>query len=313
MDTLDVRIYREVFHGKTGPPLESDIRKSYRSAAKKLKIDEVTVRNRIRRLQLSGFLKGWRLVVNPTLLGVRFGQLWLNVRPLSGKDDVIRKLSLMPGVSVISDYYGSGLTIVIVYESEISGKKEFELIAEISNADSLIRSNIPFPECSIELTRTDWRIVKAIQTNPRQSYNVISTEVGISEKTAKRRLQRMIEERALFIVPSINPKALDGAIVADLVVFYANRKAKSDVDRRIVSQVDKFLIRAQLMDTEHSFFNLIIRNIAEAKEILTWVKQQSGVGTAFVELVQNRIELYEMLNEPVDKKLAEPSISIRAS
>lgn len=313
MDSLDVRIYREFFHGRTGPPLESDIRRSYRSAAKKLRIDEVTIRNRIKRLQLSGFLKGWRLVVNPTLLGLRFGQLWLNVRPLSGKDDMIRKLSLMHGVLVISDYYGSGLTLVVVYESEIAAKKEFELIAEISNAESLIRANIPFPECSIELTRTDWRIVKTIQTDPRQSYNVISREAEISEKTTKRRLQRMIEERALFIVPSINPKALDGAIIADLVVFYPNREAKSDIDKRIVSHVDKFLIRAQLMDTEHSFFNLIIRNIAEAKEILTWVKQQPGIGTAFVELVQNRIEFYESLNEPVEKKLAELSLYIRSS
>ena len=123
----------------------------------------------------------------------------------------------------------------------------------------------------------------------------------------------MIEERALFVIPSLNPKALDGAIIADLVVFYANPESKSGVDERIVSQFDKLLIRAELGDIEHGFFNLIIRNISKAKEILTWVKEQPGVGRAFVELVQDRIEVYESFNEPVDKKLAETSISIRAS
>jgi len=46
------------------------------------------------------------------------------------------------------------------------------------------------------------------------------------QKTVKRRLQKMIEEKALFVIPSWNPKALDGAIIADLVVFYANPGSK---------------------------------------------------------------------------------------
>ncbi len=300
---MDVRVYREFFHGRTGPPLGSDIRRSYRSVARKLGIDEVTIRNRIKRLQQSGFLKGWRVLVNPSLVSVRFAQLWLNVRPLSAKDDLIAKLSLIHGVAVISDYYGSGLTVIIIYENEISAKREFELIKRMANAESMVHGNIPFPGCTIELTHTDWRIIRAIQADPRQSYPIIAREVGISQKTVKRRLQRMIEERALFVIPSLNPKALEGAIIADLVVFYASPESKAGVDKRIVSRLDELLIRAQVSDMEHGFFNLIIWNISKAKEILAWVREQPGVGSAFIELVQDRIELYESLNEPVDKKL----------
>lgn len=309
---MDVRVYREFFHSRTGLPLESDIRRSYRSVAKKLGIDEVTIRNRINRLQQSGFLKGWRVIVNPSLLSVRFAQMWLNVRASSAKDDLIAKLSLLHGVVAISDYYGSSLTVIIMYESEISAKREFELITRMANAESSVHGNIPFPECTIELTHTDWRTIKAIQANPRQSYPIIAREVGVSQKTIKRRLQRMIEERAIFVIPSLNPKALEGAIIADLVVFYANSGLKAGVDKRIVSRLDELLIRAELGDIEHGFFNLIIRNISKAKEILTWVKEQPCVGNAFIELVQDRIELYEPLNEPVDKKLTKASISIGA-
>ncbi len=35
------------------------------------------------------------------------------------------------------------------------------------------------------------------------------------------------------------------------------------------------------------------------------MKEQPGVGRAFIELVQDRIEVYESFNEPVDRKLAE--------
>ena len=278
--------------------------------ARKLRVDEVTVGNRIKRLQQSGFLKGTRLIVNPGLLGVRVAQLWFDVRPPSAKDDLIRKLSLMHGVLAISDSHGPSLTLVIMYESEISVKKEFELIAEMSNAQNLVRGNIPFPECAIELTHTDWKIIKVIQTDPRQSYSVISREVGMSQKTVKRRLQRMIEEKALFVIPSWNPKALDGAIIADLVVFYANSGSKADLDQRIVSQFDELLISTRFSDIDHGFFNLMISNISKAKEILAWVNKQPGVGKAFIELVQDRIEVYESFNEPVDKKLTESSTSI---
>ena len=312
MDSLDVKVCRELFHERTSPLLDPDFRRSYRSMARKLRVDEVTVRNRIKRFQQSGFLKGWQLIVNPGLLGVRFAQLWFDVRPPSAKDDLIRKLSLMHGVLAVSDSYGSSLALVMMYEGEISAKKEFELIASMSNAQNLVRANIPFPECAIELTHTDWKIIKVIQTDPRQSYSVISREVGMSQKTVKRRLQKMIEEKALFVIPSWNPKALDGAVIADLVVFYTNPGFKADLDQRIISQFDELLISTRLSDIEHSFFNLLIRNIYKAKEILAWVNEQPGVGKAFIELVQDRIEVYESFNEPVDKKLTEASISIRA-
>jgi DNA-binding Lrp family transcriptional regulator len=243
MDSLDVRIYREFFHSKTGPPLESDIHRSYRSMAKKIGIDEVTIRNRIKKLHQSGFLKGWHLVVNPSLVGVKWSQIWLNVRRPSDKDDLIGKLSSMSGVLTISDYYGSALTVIVMQEDDFSANKEFEVIAKISNAENLTRASIPFPRCSIELGQTDWRIVKAIQASPRQSYSVVSSKLGVSEKTVKRRLQRMIQEDVLFVLPSLNPRGLSGAMLTDLVVFYANPGSKTDVDNRIVSKFDKLLIR----------------------------------------------------------------------
>jgi hypothetical protein len=51
--------------------------------------------------------------------------------------------------------------------------------------------------------------------------------------------------------------------------------------------------------------------VSKANEILAWVNEQPGVGKAFMELVQDRIEVYESLNEPVNKKLAEASKSVK--
>jgi DNA-binding Lrp family transcriptional regulator len=309
LDNLDVRVFRELWQGSVAAPLEPDIRRSYRSMARKLGVDEVTFRNRVRRFQQIGLLKGWLLAVNPTLFGMKVGQLWLGVQSSSAKDDLINELSSMRGVLAVMDCYGPSLTLVIMYESETALGEELEAIARISKNENVVRVNIPVPKCAAKLTKTDWEIIKAIQTNPRLSYSLISKEVGVSTRTAKRRLEKMIEELALFALPSIDPKALIGATIADLVVFYANPKAKTQVDNEITAQLDELLMRAELGDVEHGFFNLVIQNISKAKDILTWVNALPGVRSAFIELVRDRIEAYGSFNELVEKKLAEASIS----
>jgi DNA-binding Lrp family transcriptional regulator len=103
LDNLDVRVLRELWQGSVAAPLEPDIRRSYRSMARKLGIDEVTFRNRVRRFQQIGLLKGWLLAVNPTLFGMKVGQLWLGVQSSSAKDDLINELSSMRGVLAVMD------------------------------------------------------------------------------------------------------------------------------------------------------------------------------------------------------------------
>jgi len=63
-------------------------------------------------------LEGVAVIVNPGLMGVRFAQLWFDVRLPSAKDDLIRKLSSTHGVLAISDSHGPSLSLVIMYESE---------------------------------------------------------------------------------------------------------------------------------------------------------------------------------------------------
>jgi predicted HTH transcriptional regulator len=96
-----------------------------------------------------------------------------------------------------------------MYESETAFRDELEAIARMSKNENVTRVNIPVPRCAAKLTKTDWEIIKTIQTNPRLSYSLISKEVGVSARTAKRRLEKMIEELALFALPSIDPKAPD--------------------------------------------------------------------------------------------------------
>jgi DNA-binding Lrp family transcriptional regulator len=66
-DNLYSRILRELYSPAW---LRKSGRESYIELAKKLGIDDQTVRSAIGRMQKSGFLKTWSISLNPHLLGM---------------------------------------------------------------------------------------------------------------------------------------------------------------------------------------------------------------------------------------------------
>jgi DNA-binding Lrp family transcriptional regulator len=315
MDDLDIRIYRALLHGETGPPFESEIRRSYRSVARRLGIDEVTANNRIKRFWKMGFLRGWQLVVNPELLGVSWTQTWFDVVPPAAKSEVISRVSSMDGVLTLSNYLGPGLTAIVMTRdggdshSSSSWSREkrsnVETISAVSGTNRIRIGDIRFPRPSVRPSPLDWRIIEAIQTNPRESYDAISRALRASSKTIKRRLGSLIDSQAVFVLPSFDPSALTGAMMADLVIFYSSRKSKAALDSEVVTRFDRILMRAELSDQRHGFFNLVVRNSSELGLLLNWVEEaRPRLEDAFVELVVDRIEIYGSLGKVLDGMLA---------
>jgi len=101
MDSLDTRIIREMLESKATSPVDSNVRKSLSSIARKLRVDENTVKNRIDRLRRSGFLRGWWVGINPNLVNQKMAQIWFDVKNSSAKQEVIEKIALIPGVALI--------------------------------------------------------------------------------------------------------------------------------------------------------------------------------------------------------------------
>jgi DNA-binding Lrp family transcriptional regulator len=299
LDILDVRIVREFAQDRGMYPLQSDIRQSSKKVAGKLKIDEATVRYRIRNLRGSGFLRSWYVIPNPGLSLLKVAHIRLDIPQVRSttKQDVIRKIKLIEGVWMVTNHFGSSMRVVLCFGHEASLKKQIELIAEISNCDDLLYREIHFPRCTIELTEHDLMLVTSIQTDPTKPYDGIARETGMSNKTAKRRLERMIRGRALFVIPSFAPRALDGAMLAELFVVYDGPENTAGTNDGIASHLDQNLVSAQLGDPEHTFFLLVITNISQVNEILDWVRQQPGVKSAFMDLVEERIEQYEALGQ----------------
>ncbi len=67
-DTLDLRIMKEI---GTPQSMQWNVRESYSSIAKRVGVDEETVRKKIKRQEKLGAIQGWRAVIHPNLIGCK--------------------------------------------------------------------------------------------------------------------------------------------------------------------------------------------------------------------------------------------------
>ena len=190
LDRLDVRVLRELLQGNVSMPLNPAFRKSFRSIARTLKVEEDTVRSRVGRLEQIGFIKEWCTHPNPNILGIKENMIWLDIPSSTSKDDLVEKLKLLPDVLIIAKYYGTLIGIVLIYETDLSLMKSISLIRRLSNAFNLIRGNVLWPEANIQLSKSDWQILSALFHDPRKTYLGVSTGLGISARTVQAKCRK---------------------------------------------------------------------------------------------------------------------------
>ena len=306
MDSLDVRIIQEMLGSKATSPVDSNVRKSLSSIARKLKVDENTIKNRIESLKRSGFLRGWWVGINPILIGQKMAQIWFDVKSQSAKQDVIKKVSLIPGVAVIKNLFGNSLCVAFYHDSEQTLNKTVELISSIAGSSFATIAREPFPSCNIRVTLDDLRILKSLQKDPLKSYTDIAKHLGLSVKTIKRRLTRLAEGDALYIIAELDPKFLSGGIVCGLLVFY-NGSGPSDLVEEIVSFLGDKLIFANSDDPHHGYFAFIITNLVSAQQTLDWALGHKGISSGRIDIVQEVISLYSVYEEQLQKVHLSPA------
>ena len=302
MDTLDTRIFRALVQDRTAFS-SSEAKPSFKSIAGRLGVDEDTVRNRIRKMQESGFLQHFSIMMNPTVVGLNATQVLVEVSMPKEKQDLVDQLKKLPGSLVIVDCYGGSLSYAFLHRDETSRDRQLGLVRSLSRTTNLISTPVPFTACTLKLMETDWKIVRSLRNDPRKAYNSVAKEVKISTRTVKRRLGRMTESKAIFIVPSLNPAAMQGMIQADLLVLYDDARSKTELDRKFLSTWDDYVARAETGSPGSSFFNLFIKNISQADEVLDWVRDQPGVSSSRVDLIKNRYELYDTLDREQETEM----------
>lgn len=293
------RAYSDLMRELWGSPGQWNVRKKYAEVARKLGVDEETVRNRINHLRESGFLLGWRLVPNPMLLGRKSTFLFLDFGEAELKEETIPRLKKMNGVLVISSIYDKSILLSLLDDEAGSCSKQ---VADMGiKAEILTVPGMGFPPSSFRIKPTDWEIIRLLLRNAEMKVTDVATEVKISPRTVKRRLNEMLSASAIFIMPLVN-LGKSGGVNCNLMVQSEDGR-KTGVERVVSSRIDNLVFRAS--DSKNGLiFGFTAPNITEGNEILKWIKHQPGVKSVRMNIVEQVVHVFDWIEDEVKKRAA---------
>ncbi len=301
-DSLDRRIMREL-ESPGSLQWKWDIRESFSSIARKVGVDEETVRNRVARMRKAGILKGWQLVVNPHLIGRESASLELEVPNASAKSLAIDRIKLIDGVISILDFHGTSLQVGIYYRHERSLAKQINLMESICGSKHSMLWNVIFPPSELEMTKTDWILLNILSNNPRKKVADIANEAKASTRTVNRRLNLMVEGYAFFLHALIDLKKV-GGLAYRMLLYSKDPEKKAKLDELILTKFEEKIEWSYTFSEEYSMYVMYCENVTEAKEISDFTRNADGASALRMDIIENQITVNDWFEDEVAMKIS---------
>lgn len=313
MNKLDVKILRALMSERAVAPSHTQVNSSLRSIAARVGADDMTVNYRFRRLQETGALSGWKLMVNPTFFGSRLMTVAVDAQPESAKPDMIRKLKLVHEVTGIIDFYGGAMNLIVMFNSAESRSRIVELISRITNSERFVQVRWALPQCRTErLTETDIAIIMALSNDARKSFVRVSKELDLSARTVRNRVLRLRKENTVFALPALNMGSIPGLIPVYLSYSYSRERGKPAVDRAMLAHFEETYFSAGFADPALGNIQLSASTMSEVQDILGWVKSQPGVASARADILTKTHIFPEKLTELLDQRTGKEALQRKA-
>jgi len=262
------------------------LRKSFRSIARDLGVDQGTVRGRMRKFQEAGILRRWYLGVSPGLTGHNVGQAWLMVKAESHKSDVVESLLAASEVERVCTYLGPKVSLLFLIRRGANPD------SVISNLQARAGSNLAVHRGGVvqvptrEVKQTDSAIIASLGGDPWKPYSKLAEEVGVSTKTIVRRVAMLSEDGAIYMLPDIDLRALQGIIPVELVVEYASQTSRAKANERISSRIGSELVFSD-NSGPYGYFALVVPNLFHMEQMAKWANQLEGVREARVDALED--------------------------
>jgi DNA-binding Lrp family transcriptional regulator len=197
MDKIDLFIIRRLLENS---------RLTYRELSDMIDMSVSAVHKRIRSLEDDGVINAY--IARPSLISLKY--LWVAMFGIShakSLDLVSKELGQHENVSMVS-ITGGKFIYIKAYLRDISELQEYtshvSKVAQISEPTVGI-VDVPYVTTPEPLTSVDYKILKTINKDARKPITDIADDVGISAKTVRKRLNRMIEHKLVSFTIQWSP------------------------------------------------------------------------------------------------------------
>src|SRR3990170_8059123 len=195
MDSLDLRIVREMGFRPYGTRPQDPMRFKPSYLAKRTGVEPETVKARLARMEDAGFIRFYQMYPNFRHFGLHGSAYLFRVPDDDRKAEAIEKVEPIEGLVEIHDFFGPEMCVDVSHRGPEDLSRKLRLLAEFTGD----AAPIPFyerqmPSVRRALTPLDWRILKALRRRGRRPLAEVADEVGVSLRTVRRRFDRMAAE-----------------------------------------------------------------------------------------------------------------------
>jgi len=287
LDRLDLGILKMfLVNNGVPPPGNPALKKSFRSMAKELGVDQGTIRKRMKRFQEQRILKGWYLGINPGLTGQDVIYSWFTVENESEKEDIIERLLSLPNLERTCSYLGSNLKMVLLCNKGTNIVEMMDQLRRLTGSHAIMRHHAFLEVPALHPGETDLAIIGILRRDPWKPYSTVAKELALSARTVKRRVEKLSEEGGIYMLPIIDLKALQGIIAVDLTVDYVSKESRSMANEQITAYVKEKLMFSGSIGPI-GYFSLMVPNVSQVEQMVKWVKRQAGVREAQADVLQD--------------------------
>jgi len=185
MDEIDLKILRKLLENS---------RLTYRELAEMTNMSVSAIHKRIKNLEDDEVIH--KFIARPSVIALKY--LWILIFGTSNAksmDAVSKELGQHESVESIA--IGSGKFLIIVgFLRDISELQDYSgFVSRTSqiNEPTIGIINVPYMTTPEPLTSIDYKILKSLNRDARKPITDIADDVGLSAKTVRKRLTRMIE------------------------------------------------------------------------------------------------------------------------
>ncbi len=264
------------------PTLARDCRTAYSSIGSQIGLTSKSVKARVKKMVRSGVIEKFVVRVNPAAFGYRTALVLVKTSYGITKDDVIQRVKEFGDLAYHVHHMGSTSVAALIIKKPLDDNIIQSLNDRLKPATVI---NIAVAELSVasnDLSETDLRIIKCLLlSGARIEISDIAKEVGISEKTTTRRLNRMKEMRLLDFSLQCSPAAMIGYIQFVIPITVAKFHYHNVLERMYSEFQANILYSPSLIEPEDRLaFVLFGENVFVVDHVLARMNSFEGVKSA---------------------------------
>jgi DNA-binding Lrp family transcriptional regulator len=287
------------------PTLARDCRTSYSSIGSQIGLTSKSVKARVKKMVRSRVIEKFVVRVNPAAFGYRTAIVLIRTSNGITKDDVIQRVKEFGDLAYHAHHVGSTSVAALIIKKPLDEKIIQSLNDRLKPATVVRISVTELSVASTDLSETDLRIIKCLLlSGARIEISDIAKEVGISEKTTTRRLNRMKESRLLDFSLQCSPAAMIGYIQFAIPITVTKSHYHNVLERMYSEFQANILYSPSVIQPEDQLtFVLFGENVFVVDYVLARVNSFAGVKSADAYIL-TKLQYYDnWIMKEINKRL----------